>query len=160
MRRSLDLPKCLASKWKLVSEMSAKSIIIAGGGLTGALAALMLARDGHRVSLYERRGDIRDAKIVHGRSINLAISTRGLTALERVGLRQEVLDMAVPMRGRRMHGKDNSTTFQPYSANEDENICEPGGSQRRTKLCENCHTATPSSRAGHRFSKVSELRCL
>ena len=116
------MPKCLASKWKLVSEMSAKSIIIAGGGLTGALAALMLARDGHRVSLYERRGDIRDAKIVHGRSINLAISTRGLTALERVGLRQEVLDMAVPMRGRRMHGKDNSTTFQPYSANEDENI--------------------------------------
>lgn len=116
------MPKCLASKWKLVSEMSAKSIIIAGGGLTGALAALMLARDGHRVSLYERRGDIRDAKIVHGRSINLAISTRGLTALERVGLRQAVLDMAVPMRGRRMHGKDNSTTFQPYSANEDENI--------------------------------------
>ena len=105
-----------------VSEASQKSIIIAGGGLTGALAALMLARDGHRVSLYERRGDIRDAKIVHGRSINLAISTRGLTALDRVGLKERVLEMAVPMRGRRMHGKDGSTTFQPYSSDSNQNI--------------------------------------
>ena len=86
------------------------------------LAALMLARDGHRVSLYERRGDIRDAKIVHGRSINLAISTRGLTALDRVGLKERVLEMAVPMRGRRMHGKDGSTTFQPYSSDPNQNI--------------------------------------
>ena len=102
--------------------MTAKNIVIVGGGLTGALAALALARDGHRVDLYERRGDIRDATIVHGRSINLAISTRGLTALERVGLRQHALDMAVPMRGRRMHGEDLSTTFQPYSADPKENI--------------------------------------
>ena len=102
--------------------MSVKSIVIVGGGLTGALAALALSRDGHRVDLYERRSDIRKATIVHGRSINLAISTRGLTALERVGLRQHALDMAVPMRGRLMHGKDRSTTFQPYSANEAENI--------------------------------------
>mgnify|MGYP001172480281 FL=1 len=102
--------------------MSKKSIVIVGGGLTGALAALALSRDGHKVSVYERRGDIRDARIVHGRSINLAISTRGLTALERVGLREHALEMAVPMRGRRMHGKDSTTTFQPYSPNADDNI--------------------------------------
>ena len=102
--------------------MSQKSIVIAGGGLTGALAALMLARDGHRVSLYERRGDIRNAEIVHGRSINLAISTRGLTALDRVGLKHKGLEMAVPMRGRLMHGKDRSTTFQAYSSDPNENI--------------------------------------
>ena len=102
--------------------MSSRSVIVVGGGLTGALAALALARQGHRVDLYERRGDIREAEVVHGRSINLAISVRGLTGLERVGLRQRTLEMAVPMRGRRMHGRDRSQSFQPYSANPDDNI--------------------------------------
>ena len=69
------------------------------GGLTGALAALALARDGYQVDLFERRGDIREAEVVHGRSINLAISVRGLTGLQRVGLRERALEMAVPMRG-------------------------------------------------------------
>ena len=102
--------------------MSSRSVIVVGGGLTGALAALALARQGHRVDLYERRGDIRETEVVHGRSINLAISVRGLTGLERVGLRQRTLEMAVPMRGRRMHGRDRSQSFQPYSANPDDNI--------------------------------------
>jgi kynurenine 3-monooxygenase len=102
--------------------MSSRGVIVIGGGLTGALAALALARDGYRVDLYERRGDIREAKLVHGRSINLAISVRGLTGLHRVGLRERALEMAVPMRGRRMHSRDQSQSFQPYSANPEENI--------------------------------------
>jgi kynurenine 3-monooxygenase len=98
--------------------MSTRSVVIVGGGLTGALAALSLARDGHRVHLYERRGDIREAEVVRGRSINLAISMRGLTALERVGLRQKALEMSVPMHGRQMHDRSANLSFQRYSGNE------------------------------------------
>jgi kynurenine 3-monooxygenase len=102
--------------------MATGSVVIVGGGLTGALAALALASDGYRVDLYERRADIREAEVIRGRSINLAISERGLTALERVGLKQKALEMSVPMRGRQMHDMHGSLTFQPYSANSDENI--------------------------------------
>ncbi|HIG04763.1 MAG TPA: FAD-dependent monooxygenase [Planctomycetes bacterium] len=102
--------------------MSARSVVIVGGGLTGALAALSLARDGHRVQLYERRGDIREAEVVRGRSINLAISTRGLTALERVGLKETALEISVPMRGRQMHDPSSRLSFQRYSGNEDDKI--------------------------------------
>lgn len=102
--------------------MSARSVVIVGGGLTGALAALSLARDGHRVQLYERRGDIREAEVVRGRSINLAISKRGLTALERVGLKETALEISVPMRGRQMHDSSSRLSFQRYSGNEDDKI--------------------------------------
>ena len=102
--------------------MSLPAVIVVGGGLTGALAALALSRAGHRVDLYERRPDIRGATLIRGKSINLAISMRGLTALDRVGLREKALSMAVPMRGRQMHDDHGDLTFQPYSANIEENI--------------------------------------
>lgn len=91
-------------------------IVIAGAGLAGALLACGLARDGHEVVLYERRGDPRGKGYVSGRSINLAISTRGLHALAQVGLDEPVLQGAVRMPGRMIHGRDRSTVFQSYSA--------------------------------------------
>jgi kynurenine 3-monooxygenase len=97
-------------------------VIVAGGGLGGALAALYLGRAGHEVEVYERRGDPRLAGAAGGRSINLAISTRGLHALEQVGLRERVLAMAVPMRGRMIHGVDGTLTFQPYGTRADQVI--------------------------------------
>ena len=102
--------------------MTGKKVTICGGGLAGALLAKYLGLAGHQVALYERRGDIRDATIVRGRSINLAVSTRGLTALAEVGLKDLVLEHAVPMRGRMMHAIDGTLTFQPYSKNPDECI--------------------------------------
>ncbi len=102
--------------------MSEKRVTIAGGGLAGALMAKYLGLAGHQVSLYERRPDIRGVEIVRGRSINLAVSTRGLTALHEVGLREKILEEAVPMRGRMMHSVDGKLTFQPYSKNPDECI--------------------------------------
>ena len=76
---------------------------VIGAGLAGSLIAIFLGRAGHRVQVFERRLDPRRAGTEGGRSINLAISTRGLHALEQVGLRDQVLANAVPMRGRMIH---------------------------------------------------------
>jgi kynurenine 3-monooxygenase len=89
---------------------------VVGAGLAGSLMALFLGRAGHRVQVYERRPDPRIAGAEGGRSINLAISTRGLHALEQVGLRDQVLATAVPMRGRMIHDPAGKLAFQPYGA--------------------------------------------
>ncbi|HXV77614.1 MAG TPA: NAD(P)/FAD-dependent oxidoreductase [Candidatus Polarisedimenticolaceae bacterium] len=91
-----------------------ETVLVAGAGLGGALIAIYLARAGHRVRLFERRSDPRKLTGDRGRSINLAISTRGLAALRGVGVDGPVVEMAVPMRGRMMHGVEGRLTFQPY----------------------------------------------
>jgi kynurenine 3-monooxygenase len=91
-----------------------KKITLVGAGLAGSLFAVMLGKRGHQVTIYERRPDPRKAKTGRGRSINLALSTRGIHALSQVGLDGAVLNMAVPMRGRMIHAPDGSLTFQPY----------------------------------------------
>jgi kynurenine 3-monooxygenase len=97
-------------------------ITLVGGGLAGALLAVQLARAGHRASIYERRGDIRGAHLVKGRSINLALSTRGIHALSEVGLADEVLRQAIPMRGRMMHSERGELSFQRYGRDDREVI--------------------------------------
>lgn len=93
---------------------TARSITIVGAGMGGALMAVFLGRAGHRVTLFERRPDPRKGGGGRGRSINLAISTRGLAALEKVGLDRQLLEVAVPMRGRMVHAMDGGLAFQPY----------------------------------------------
>lgn len=93
---------------------SGTHIGIVGGGLGGALLAAHLGRAGYTVDLYERRGDPDAGNYVGGRSINLAISARGIAAMEEIGLAREVLASAVPMRGRMIHGRDGRLQFQPY----------------------------------------------
>ncbi len=90
-------------------------IAIAGAGLAGSLLASLLAQDGHRVSVYERRPDPRKQGFLGGRSINLALSARGLEALDAVGIRDIIMKNVVPMRGRIMHDKSGKTSFHPYS---------------------------------------------
>ena len=90
-------------------------VAIAGAGLAGPLLAVYLARRGHEVTLYERRADPRQAGTA-GRSINLALSARGIDALERAGLDAVVIDHGLPMRGRMMHDRAGQLTFQAYSA--------------------------------------------
>lgn len=92
----------------------ADDVTIIGSGLTGALLACYLGRAGARVTLYERRADPRALSAERGRSINLALSTRGLHALREVGLAEKVLAQAVLMRGRMIHHRDGSLTYQPY----------------------------------------------
>lgn len=95
---------------------------IIGAGPVGALLALVLARRGFTVEVWERRPDLRLTGAAGGRSINLAVSTRGLHALQAVGLEDEVLTEAVPMRGRMMHAVDGALTFLRYGRNDAEGI--------------------------------------
>ncbi|MGZ8550311.1 MAG: FAD-dependent oxidoreductase, partial [Chitinophagaceae bacterium] len=91
-----------------------KDITIIGAGLVGSLLSVYLAKRGYKVRIFERRPDMRTEKLSAGRSINLALSDRGLLALERVGLAEEIKELAIPMTGRYIHNKDGTTGFQPY----------------------------------------------
>src|SRR5881396_1879854 len=93
--------------------MPAKFVLI-GSGLAGGLLAAYLGRRGYDVDLYERRADPRVGNFVGGRSINLALSTRGIHALEQLGIAGEVLHHAIPMRGRMIHEKSGALHFAPY----------------------------------------------
>lgn len=91
-----------------------KDITIIGAGLVGSLLSIYLSKRGYKVRIYERRGDMRKGKMSAGRSINLALSDRGLLALEKVGLADEIKKISIPMHGRYIHNLDGSTAFQPY----------------------------------------------
>jgi kynurenine 3-monooxygenase len=91
-----------------------KQIGIIGGGLVGSLMSLYLAARGYQVMVFERRQDPRLHKIDGGRSINLALSRRGIRALEEVGLGYVLQQTAIPMMGRMMHDVQGGLTFQPY----------------------------------------------
>src|SRR5436305_10775302 len=95
---------------------------IVGAGLAGALMACYLGRAGRRVDVYERRPDPRRHGQDRGRSINLALSVRGLQALRDVGLAEEVLKDAIPMRGRMIHSPSGRLAFQPYGKDDSESI--------------------------------------
>lgn len=91
-----------------------KDITIVGAGLVGSLLSIYLARRGHSIQVYESRNDMRKLGQARGRSINLALSDRGLLALEKVGLAEEIKALSIPMHGRYIHNADGTTAFQPY----------------------------------------------
>ncbi len=96
--------------------------VIAGAGLVGSLLAVFLARRGKAVELFERRPDMRREQISAGRSINLAISVRGLHALAQVGLEADALAHAIPMPGRMIHARDGALAFQAYGKDDSQCI--------------------------------------
>lgn len=91
-----------------------KTATIVGAGLVGSLWAVYLSKAGYKVTIVERRPDIRKAEISAGKSINLALSTRGWKALDTVGVGDEIREIAIPMPGRMMHDLKGNLTFQPY----------------------------------------------
>ena len=91
-----------------------KTATIVGAGLVGSLWAVYLSKAGYKVKIFEKRSDIRSADISAGKSINLALSTRGWKAFETVGVADEIRKIAIPMFGRTMHDVDGNLTFQPY----------------------------------------------
>jgi len=88
--------------------------VLIGSGLAGGLLAAYFGRRGYDVDLYERRADPREGNIVGGRSINLALSSRGIHALKQLGIADEVLQHAIPMPGRMIHDKSGELHFSPY----------------------------------------------
>jgi kynurenine 3-monooxygenase len=94
--------------------MQKKDTVIIGAGLVGSLLSIYLSKRGYKVTIYERRADMRTEDLVAGRSINLALSDRGIKALEEVGLMDEIRKICIPMHGRYMHNADGSTAYQPY----------------------------------------------
>lgn len=99
-----------------------QKITLIGAGLAGSLLSAYLAKRGFRVDVYERRPDMRKTSISAGRSINLALSTRGIHALREVGLFDGLRDILIPMKGRMMHGTDGNLNFVPYGKNDREVI--------------------------------------
>src|ERR1700720_4372286 len=110
-----------------------------GSGLAGGLLAAYLGRRGYEVDLYERRADPRAGNFVGGRSINLALSTRGIHALEQLGIAEEVLKHAIPMRGRMIHpaGAGSGTLhFAPYDVDPNKCINSIGRAALNTTVIE------------------------
>jgi len=102
--------------------MTKQKVIIIGAGLSGSLLAIYLAKKGIEADIYESRGDMRKTETAAGRSINLALSDRGIAALREVGMDEYMLAEAVPMHGRMIHATGGQTKLLPYSGREGEYI--------------------------------------
>ncbi len=102
--------------------MNNDTINIVGAGQCGALVAIMLARLGYEIEVYERFTDPRIQDAEAGRSINLALAARGLNALRKIGIDSLIEPMLVPMRGRMVHQADGKTEFLRYGQQDGEEI--------------------------------------
>ena len=110
--------------------------VLIGSGLAGGLLAAYLGRRGYEVDLYERRSDPREGNIVGGRSINLALSTRGIHALQQLGIADKVLQHAIPMRGRMIHENSGALHFAPYERDPNKYINSIGRAALNTVVIE------------------------
>ncbi len=106
----------------MTSPLCDRPVNIIGAGLAGALLAVLLARRGLAVDLYDRRPDPRLSESERGRSINLALAARGIVALERAAMMERIRPLLIPMRGRMIHSISGETQLQPYGQRPDEVI--------------------------------------
>ena len=113
-----------------------KKINIIGAGLTGPLLSIFLSKKGFNVSLYEKRSDCRLSSNYNGRSINLALSERGINALKEISLYDNIKDLLIPMEGRMIHRIDKSLDFQSYGSNKNECIYSVSRLELNKKLLE------------------------
>ncbi|MFK0573699.1 FAD-dependent oxidoreductase [Endozoicomonas sp.] len=97
-----------------MARNSAPVFTMAGAGLAGSLLAVILARKGYQVEVFESRADMRKVDISAGRSINLALANRGIRPLEALGLMDKVTPLLIPMQGRMVHVDGQPSQLQPY----------------------------------------------
>lgn len=108
MKRSVDINSIMEEN----NHIPRAAIV--GGGLVGALEACLLSQRGFEVTLFEARHDGRQEKGYFGRSINLAISHRGISALKRLNLEKIIAENAIPMKARMIHGLDGKLKSIQY----------------------------------------------
>ena len=116
-----------------------KRILIVGAGPVGSLLAIHLIRKNYAVTLLERRPDMRKSELDAGRSINLALSNRGLRPLIELGLQKQVSKMIIPMKGRFIHDASGKTSMQPYGVEGQviNSISRPGLNELLLNVAEN-----------------------
>lgn len=111
-----------------------EKITINGAGLAGSLLAIYLAQRGYAVDVFEKRPDMRVEDTGGGRSINLALSTRGIHALKETGMYDEIKKICIPMYGRILHDKEGNTTFLRYGKDDSEYINSVSRAELNKKL--------------------------
>jgi kynurenine 3-monooxygenase len=111
-----------------------ETVRLIGAGLNGPLLATLLTRRGFHVEIYERRPDMRHVRMSAGRSINLALSTRGIHGLTEAGLWSAMQEIVIPMRGRMIHSVTGELTFQPYGKDATEVIYSISRAELNTAL--------------------------
>ena len=102
--------------------MDQNKIVLIGAGLSGPLMGIYLSQHGFNVDIYEKRSDMRLNDISAGRSINLALSIRGIRALKEIGIYSEIKTLIMPMNGRMIHDLSGETSLQPYGQKTNEVI--------------------------------------
>ena len=116
-----------------------------------------LAQRGFSCELYERRPDPRTGKVERGRSINLPLSTRGIHALTQIGLADQVLAHAIPMRGRMVHATDQSVQLQPYGYSDSDAINSVSRADLNLILLEAAEKLGVKVRFGERITDFSQF---
>jgi kynurenine 3-monooxygenase len=119
-----------------LSLSSAGGVNIIGAGLAGSLLAILLAKRGFKVTVYERRPDPRVQVVDGGRSINLALAARGIRGLKLAGALELVMRFAIPMRGRMVHEHDGAAALQLYGVRPEEVIYSVSRSELNRVLIE------------------------
>jgi kynurenine 3-monooxygenase len=156
-----------------VKPRADQPINIVGAGLAGALLAVLLARRGFSIDLYDRRPDPRQADYERGRSINLALAARGIVALERAGMMERIRPLLIPMRGRMIHSLAGETQLQPYGQRQEEVIYSVSRAdlnrvlieeaarhpQVRVRFRQTCLTALPEAGALRFRDEVTGSEC-
>ena len=89
-------------------------LTIVGSGLTGPLLSIILSKQCNlNIHVFERSSDSRKLNNFSGRSINLALSKRGIDALKFAGIyNSDFESLLIPMYGRSIHAKSGEVTFQ------------------------------------------------
>jgi kynurenine 3-monooxygenase len=134
--------------------MSRKKVAVVGAGLVGSLHAILLAKRGFDVDVFERRPDLRKADVIGGRSINLALSNRGFKALELAGVADEIREMCIPMYGRKMHDMEGNLTYQPYGRESEAIYSVPRGGLNQKLMNHADHFPNIHYRFNHRCEDI------
>ena len=134
-------------------KQTSHALNIIGAGLAGSLLSVLLAQRGYKVHVFERRPDMRRERVDAGRSINLALSARGMHALSHAGMLESVMEVAIPMYGRMMHNEGGELTFQPYSKDRSNCIYSVSRAELNIRLM---NMTEPHPHVSYRFNCLAE----